>query len=382
MLLEHYDVLMRLPVRLSCALVLLAAGADAGSLRLLTHLGSVGGGDVVLIRADSDVQLSNPLCDPAPACIPRVSFGGVPARSVTEIDTNTLRVITPAHDKGKVDVTISGSFGTVTLPGAFAFDGFGGTLDRFNYEAVLIPILQGAGQPLPGMSGSSWISELWVRNGSAEPVEFLTVGYPVCALLCASCCMGTTPFPSLPAQSLRRLDATAFPFTPGNVYYVQRGGSASLTFSLRVRDLSHAPDNLGTEIPVVPQEKFASQLDLLNVPVESGSRTAMRAYGMTGLASVITLRILSMDDGRTIDERPLILKAGTNSADDLLHDMPSQASYGAIYDVRAEFPELPTGRYRFRLEANRGTTGVFWAFASATNNTTQLFTTITPQTIP
>lgn len=376
---------MRFLLSLTLALALLATAATAGSIRILSHLGSVGGGDIVLIRGDADVLFFSPVCDPAPACDPQVSFGGTPARSVSYFDENTVQVITPAHVKGTVDVTVKGLFGSVTLPGAYAFDGFGGKLARSNFETVLIPILLGPeGRPLPGLDGSLWLSELWVRNRSAYPVELFTGGYPSCNLLCSPCCLGTTRFPSLVAESFKRLDANNFAgVIPGYLYYVQRGGAGALTFSLRIRDVSHSSENLGTEIPVVSEEKFAGEIDLLNVPVEAGSRAALRVYGMTERAGVVTLRIFSMSDGRLMDERPFILGAATvgNSQDDLLHDMPRQASYGVIYDLRAAFPALPPGRYRLNVAANPSVGGRYWAFASVTNNVTQLFTTVTPQTL-
>ena len=371
---------MRLPLLLALLITIAATTAHAGSIRVLSHLGSVGGGDLVLIRGDADVQFFSPVCDPAPACAPRVLFGGVPARSVSAFDENTVQVITPAHAKGTVDVTVTGLFGSVTLPGAYTFDGFGGKLARSNFEAVLIPILLGpAGQPLPGLAGSSWISELWMRNRSAYPVELLTAGYPGCYEPCSPCCTGTTPFPSLAAESLQRLDATI----PGSVipaflYYVQRGGADALSFSLRVRDVSRVAENLGTEIPIVHEEQFGSELDLLNVPLDPSSRTALRVYGMTGQASVVRFRIFSMPDGRPLGDRSLVLDRGVNFADDLLHDMPRQPSYGVIYDLGAAFPEILPGRYRINVSANSATVGQFWTFASATNNITQLFTTITP----
>ena len=374
---------MRLPLLLALLITVAATTASAGSIRVLSHLGSVGGGDIVLIRGDADVQFFSPVCDPAPACAPRVLFGAVPARSVSAFDENTVQVITPAHTQGAVDVTVTGLFGSVTLPRAYTFDGYGHQLSRSNYQAVLVPILLGpAGQPLPGLAGSSWISELWMRNRSAYPVELLTAGYPGCYEPCSPCCTGTTPFPSLAAESLQRLDATI----PGSVipaflYYVQRGGADALSFSLRVRDVSRVAENLGTEIPIVHEEQFGSELDLLNVPLDPSSRTALRVYGMTGQGSVVRFRIFSMPDARPLGDRSLVLDRGVNRADDVLNDMPRQPSYGVIYDLRAAFPDILPGRYRINVSANSATVGRFWAFASATNNVTQLFTTITPQNL-
>ena len=102
---------------------------------------------------------------------------------------------------------------------------------------------------------------------------------------------------------------------------------------------------------------------------------------MTGQASVVRYRIFSMTDGRQVGDRSLVLEPGANSPDDLLHDMPKQASYGAIYDLRAAFPEILPGRYRITVSANSATNGRFWTFASVTNNATQLFATVTPQTL-
>lgn len=359
-------------------LLLLASDLRAGTFHLLSQLGSVGGGDRVLLRFDPDIVLVNPACDPAPACIPRVSFGGVPVRSIQAVDGNTLEVITPAHAKGIVDVVVTTGSGTITVPAAFTFDGWGGKVARSNYQAVLFPILLGSsGGPLPGIGGSAWLSEAWIRNGSTDFVELFVNGYPSCLLLCSPCCNGLNRFPSIAAGTMQPLSADDAP--GGVLYYVQRGGSDALTFSLRVRDASRGTENLGTEIPVVPEAQFGAAFDLLNVPVESGSRTALRVYGMTGQASSVTLRIFSMADGQKIDERPLVLQAGNNDSYDLLNDLPKRPGYAVIYDLHASFPDLPYGRYRLNVIANNATLGRFWTFASVTSNTTQLFTTVTPQ---
>jgi alpha-tubulin suppressor-like RCC1 family protein len=52
-----------------------------------------------------------------------VTFGGVPAESVTFADAMTLSVYTPAHDEGVVDIVVTNEDGlTGTLVGGFTFD--------------------------------------------------------------------------------------------------------------------------------------------------------------------------------------------------------------------------------------------------------------------
>jgi glucose/arabinose dehydrogenase len=52
-----------------------------------------------------------------------VAFGGVPASSVTVVDSTRIEVVTPGHGAGVTDVTVTNpDGGSATLPGAYSFD--------------------------------------------------------------------------------------------------------------------------------------------------------------------------------------------------------------------------------------------------------------------
>ena len=69
-----------------------------------------------------------------------VTFGGVPATSLEVVDANTVRVVTPPGTVGMVDVVVTGTKGTVTVPGGF------------EYVPILLPawatLLEAAPDPL------------------------------------------------------------------------------------------------------------------------------------------------------------------------------------------------------------------------------------------
>ena len=349
--------------------------ASAASIVSMTpRLGTIGGGDVVTIIVDTPLQ-NCPICSP-PVAIAAVSFGGVPARSISAFD-KTITAVTPAHAAGTVDVAVSsGDVSYGTLP--FTFAGYGGAIETTNYEKVLVPLLL-PDSPVPGAFGAQWSSELWVSNRSQYPVEFFND--ITCTRVCPALPFPNPPYPRLLPDSAEKFSTGSF--DNGLLYYLQKGGDQAVDFSLHIRDVSRSKENAGTEIGVVRERDFRQgTFEILNVPLDDVSRATLRIYDTDALAfaSGAQVSILSMDGqpivASHVDLAPQVRKPGS----DLAKKIPAFAAFGQIPDIRNQFAFIQTGfsdRVRIRITLDFNAHG--WAFVSVTNNATQLVTTYRPE---
>src|SRR5207247_5953679 len=90
------------------------------------------------------------------------------------------------------------------------------------------------------------------------------------------------------------------------LYYVQRGGAAHVTFTLKVRDVSRSPST-DTEIPVAREKDLHTvPFNLLDVSVDTTSRTALRIYDVDERPdTMVTIVIYTMADDRLIAKRDI-----------------------------------------------------------------------------
>lgn len=335
-------------------------------------LGTVGGGDIVTIKIEGMSLACPEVCDIG-GSRGIVYFGDTLATSEVSADETSVQVRTPRHAKGTVDVTVQNLRGQSASGAQFTFSGFGGDIERSNYEVVLVPVGVSPNEPpLAGLNGSQWRSSIWVGNSSNQAVEFFA-GYPYCALLCASCCMGTTPFPGLSGFQLRDLSPDFVEIHTARLYYLQKGLASSVSFSARVRDVSRSSDTEGTAIPVVREKDLRSgELDLLDVPVDALSRTALRLYDVDVRSdTMVTLRFYSMPENQLVTSYQIGLVPPRTDFERT--SFPSFAGYGEVMDI-SRF--LSSGRYRINISSNNFAR--LWAFASVTNNSTQFVTVIAP----
>ena len=345
--------------------IALAAHAYAASDFTVTpHIGSVIGNDDITIHLNQQM-----VC--AACALPTsadVSFGGARGRNPKIIDRFTIVVTTPPALAGVVDVVVQVNGLRLTATNAFTFSGMGGLIARENYEAILIPIAVAPDNPIPGANGSRWITELWVRNAATHAVEYF-YGLPDCPSPCPG---PNTPFPYVtPGTSVAQPGGIA----DGTLAYVQRGSADAFTLAMRVRDISRSNENAGTDIPLVRDEDFrTTPIELLNVPIDSLSRTGLRVYDTEAKSeTTATVRIFAMNS----DAAPVVTTTMTLTPRDTAdRGFLRLASYAFISDLRAAFPQLPDGRYRVEVTPVKFNG---WAFASSTNNDTQLVTTVYPQ---
>lgn len=258
---------------------------------------------------------------------------------------------------------------------------------QFPYERVLVPIM--AQSVVPGAFGSLWTTQLIVRN---ESDQFVEISYTIagCAIEC--------PPGRAPRSTFGISDFLSDP-NGGEFLYIGAPGKGKVSFSLRVQDLSRQSQTWGSAIPVVHEsDTFTSTLQLLDVPVDSRFRSALRVYDF-GTAqdysgSAVRVRIYTMCgigpiDGKCADS-PLVdtllnlSKRGSDFAN------PSRPGAAMVGNLAEAFPQLanvqptvlPFGQLRpatVRIVIDPVSPDLrFWAFVSTTNNETQHVTVIVP----
>jgi hypothetical protein len=327
--------------------------------------GSIAGGDAVTITTEN-LPFDCPVCSPPYAI--SVSFGSARSLDVRFTqDGNTLTAITPPHAAGPVDVIVSNNYYVISTTTTNGFT-YTTQFDADTVEPILVPApLVPASAPLPGAGGSRWASELFLRNGSLTQVT---------AFLGDRQCLTCDP-PSLPAEAQPGVviqlegDSTL----PGHMLYVQKSEVTFFAFSLRVRDLSGAVQNDGTELPVVRASRLTKgPIELLNVPLNSTSRAALRLFETdvaAGIDPVAQVTVTSMTDPQVSGSVRVTLAHDQSSGFSGILRAPG---YATINDLK-QFLNLPEGRYHIEVVpvAYEG-----WAYVALSNNQTQLVTAITP----
>ena len=367
------------------ATILLAIPAFGVSITSMTPaVGTTGGGDVVTIRVDTTLY-SCPNCSP-PAYFAKVTFDGVPARSVFAWD-QTIFATTPEHAAGTVEVAVTSRhpFTNEEVPygtAQFTFSGwFGPGFDRSNYEKILVPVALPADRVVPGAFGSRWTSELWVNNRSEYPVEFFND--VVCMVICPRIAPGA-PFPRIGAKSIERVFPLDIPGNMGYLFYLQKGGSEQVDFSLHFADISRSAENAGTEVGVVREREFRKgSFEILNVAIDANSRATLRIYD-TDVSPYRTepaiVEVFAMD-GTPVARGEVPLSVPVERAVPSLGEViPPFARSGQIADLRNAQYKVNSSPWpsRVRIRVTTPYTNS-WAFVSVTNNATQLITTYKPE---
>jgi hypothetical protein len=356
-------------------LSLISASAFAAITSVSPAIGTVSGGDTITITVDAPLHACI-ICSP-PISIVNVTFGSVPARAAYAVNTTTIQAVTPEHAPGAVDIAVtSGDFTYGTAP--FIYAGWGGPISPANYEKVLVPLALPAGRAIPGAFGSQWTTELWVSNRSAYTVDlFNDVS---CTVYCPTFFAPDPPYPQLAPGSVTKVEPLDAGGGVAFIYYLQKTYANDVSFSLHVADASRSRENAGTELGVARERDFrASAFDILNVPIDDLSRATLRVYDIDANdATFADVSLYSMTTGALLGATTLSLQlpvhraASTNAL-----IVPPFATYAQLGDLRAAFPSLPAGRVRINIQMRH--TSRAWAFASVTNNTTQLITTFRPE---
>jgi hypothetical protein len=345
-------------MRTLCCFAALFAASFVNAGPLITSVtpssGPTSGGTTVTIMGSgfsNECPPNQPDCIPQP---PRVLFGDRIAASTTLVNSSTIVATTPPHLPGTAQVKVEQLTGVDAEPAAFTFTG---PVLTNVFERVLLPLYT---RDAAGAFGSVFRTSLTLGSMTGMSELFgleISCPHPPC----------------VPTSDQRRIalgpGSTIRPHqfipngTPGRFIYVTRA-SDHLAGHVRVRDITRETHNIGTEVPLVRESEFRSDhITLMNDPETRFTqyRSTLRIYSHVPAVVEVTI-----DFNRPIDVE---LRGGANIFD-------------PYYGVFAAFPFGPWTSITLRVATPPiGTPSPtpIWAFASITNNETQMITTVTPQ---
>ena len=244
------------------------------------------------------------------------------------------------------------------------------------WEPVLIPVyIDGT---TPGQHGSVWRTDLWIQNTGTQT---LAIAPWVCTAPPGAC---AAPFPtSIPltaGQSIHNLVSSiygTFP-EPGRIIYLNSSAANDAAINLRVVDDSGIAVDSGTEVPVVRERNLLTNpTKLINVPL-TNNRLLLRIYEISGAPAQFRVRVFSQaETPQTVTLAETTLTA-VSFDDGVFRVTPSYAQYPIEIDVSG--PLLLPHDPAVSVEVTPLTPGSrYWAFVSATNNTTNHVTLVAPQ---
>ncbi|HEV7427858.1 MAG TPA: hypothetical protein VGQ46_15990 [Thermoanaerobaculia bacterium] len=271
-----------------------------------------------------------------------LTIGGVTVPAESNID-GALFAIAPPHAPGVVDVIVNSRVVSLASKAALIYYD-PAAADPAVFEPILFPVsFQG-----PGALGSQWVTESFINaNGSRS---FFRDPLP-----CASC----TQTPSLGTKQLIN-DGNPW----GHVLYALRGTTTNLDFASRIRDTSRQSQTAGTEVPVVRERDFRSQLRFMNLPVDSRYRVMLRLWSVGDATQFIA----------TVDSTPAQQNLLT------LSKIPGTAmSFGSM-DVTSLLTKANNNPTNLAVAGlpNLLDSPLIWGMLSITNNDTQQVTIVSP----
>lgn len=294
-------------------------------------------------------------------CPTTVAFGDTKVEPYRVSDTD-LTVKAPAHSPGTVDVTVAVPVsGTATATQAFTFSNDSAS----SWEPILVPVY--IDNAAPGANGSLWRTNLWIQNGGTGEVSIIP--WP-CAQPPGVCITTLEP-----GQSIHNLPSiyASFP-VPGRIVYLDRATADDAVMNLRVVDDSGIAVDAGTEVPLVRERNLlTSPTTLLNVPLLN-TRLLLRIYDLYTSDTAFDVKV-SLPGGTVPLAETTLTAVALDSGD--FHVTPSYVEYPIAVNLG---PVLLAKDASVRVQITPMTPGSrYWAFVSATNNTTNHVTLVTPQ---
>ncbi len=228
-------------------------------------------------------------------------------------------------------------------------------------ERVLLPVVFG-GTGAPGAHGSLWRTFLTGYNANDHYVRVVESLLP-CSTLC--------PTPPAAGRAAFEYD----PYTPpglGRYLYIGNattpsGEADAVHLSFRAQDMSRQAETWGTELPVVREREYRDSITLLDVPTSDEFRVTLRIFVPD--VERTTVRVVVFRGAVRIYEADLPVQQPVPGYE----EYPAQL---AINDLARTIPQL-SGSIPVRILVSGDQP--LWAFASATNSTTQHVTTSTPR---
>jgi hypothetical protein len=169
----------------------------------------------------------------------------------------------------------------------------------------------------------------------------------------------------------------------GSFLFVDSRYTSQLRFGLRVRDVTRDAEGFGAEVPVVRTGDFRGDgISLLGIPSQSNLRLTLRLYSLDSAGGQVLVRIFEQRKQVIVHESEQ-LAADTLIAERAVTLAVSGAPNPADrdnYPAYAQVTDLAMSSMPLaRIDIVPLTPGMrIWAFASATNNSTQQVTVISP----
>jgi len=190
------------------------------------------------------------------------------------------------------------------------------------------------------------------------------------------------PYPRIGAKTTERISPLDIPGNMGYLFYLQKGGSEEVAFSLHFADISRSAENAGTEVGVVHEREFRRRpFEILNVPIDTNSRATLRIYDTDAAVSSkhsAEVEIFTMDGTRIAYVGVPLDVPVARSAQTRAEVIPPFARSGQIADLRTAQYDFKIASWPSRVRIRVTTYTNSWAFVSVTNNVTQLITTFKP----
>jgi hypothetical protein len=302
-------------------------------------------------------------------CPTTVWFGNLEV-PVKAVGPNGILAIAPAHAPGVVDLTVNVP-GKPPVVQANGFEYLPTPEDDF--EHVLLPIYLDA--PANGAFGARWKTDLWMRNSSVEAVDF--AAWPCSAEVCTAAV--PTRFALAGGRSLHNLPplSGAPDGNPSRVLYIEKSQARNLSFNLRLSDTSRSLIDGGVEMPVVREAELLDRTaQLFDVPLTPGFRVLLRVYDLAYSSSSFSVLVYPQAESA---DQPIVYWGQIQAAAVDEGEFASKSAYASI-DITSLLREPRQWPENARIEIVPLTPGSrFWAFASITNNDTQIVTLVTPQ---
>lgn len=248
------------------------------------------------------------------------------------------------------------------------------------YERLFFPVGRIA---VPGANGTVWGSEIVIRNESATPVDIF---HSDCSYHCRCrvfvMCQPQQRTPGKTAYASRGGDLLInHPSNIGAFLYVERARVDDVVANARLVNFTRLDENLGTELPVVREREFRTgTLWLTNVPMDLTARQHLRVSAVPRAETEsVRVRMWDQQSEVLLGETTLTLMDVNLGALARPFEYPTEPDFAELSNLRARF-NVDALVTRVRIEIEPLSSGMrFWAFVSATDNTTQHVTLVTPQ---
>jgi hypothetical protein len=218
-----------------------------------------------------------------------------------------------------------------------------------------------------------WLSQFWARNQSDTPIPIF---FPY------TCQLGEGCSPNRPGEIAPHhvFINPKYAGTSGVFLNIGKGRLRDLAYTLRVEDVSGlniVADTLaGTELPLVPADRFSSAITLLNVPASDGTLKLLRVYGWTSEPTSVTVQIYSSegDTNVLLTTQTLALQAGRSESG--FETSPAFGTVNLTSTIAVWASQARQGRLNIEIAAD--SSHPIWSFLALLQLGDRSFTAITP----